>query len=358
MTVVMTGATGFLGVRLVGLMLEGGESVTALVRGGRAPAGERVAGALRALGAPAPLVAAARQRVRGVEVDLGRADLGLPGREFTALAQAADSIWHVAGHVGLAASQRSANSTNLTGTRHLLQFAAAAPAGTPVHHVSTAFVAGKRHTGAIAETDLDGSHGFVNFYEQSKYEAERHVHDWAARHRARVVIHRPSLLVTDRPPAAGAPGHTLLDMAAAYGRTLRNAAQPPAVVRLPGRPDCRQNMLPVDTAARMMLDAGTAADPEPGRPLTRHITHPEETPLQTLYDALGDHLGVRFVLTAPPVGEPSAAERRVLEAVAAFTPYGVHRRSYLRSAPAHSVPPVDRAYLLRGLGGPAQPRHP
>ncbi|UWM49021.1 hypothetical protein N0X72_08265 [Streptomyces carpaticus] len=115
----------------------------------------------------------------------------------------------------------------------------------------------------------------------------------------------------------------------------------------------------MDTAARMMLDVGAAADPEPGRPLTRHITHPEETPLQTLYDALGDHLGVRFVLTAPPVGEPSAAERRVLEAVAAFTPYGVHRRSYLRvAAGGDGVPPVDRAYLLRGLGGPAQPRRP
>ncbi|ONI87854.1 hypothetical protein ALI144C_07890 [Actinosynnema sp. ALI-1.44] len=60
----------------------------------------------------------------------------------------------------------------------------------------------------VYEGDLADAHGFVTAYQRSKYEAEVLVHRWSRVHQRPVVIFRPTVLVTDRPPHPAMPAHT------------------------------------------------------------------------------------------------------------------------------------------------------
>jgi nucleoside-diphosphate-sugar epimerase len=73
-----------------------------------------------------------------------------------------------------------------------LAFAEAAPRLSRIAHVSTAFVAGKR-TGLVRETELEHDFGFLNTYQQSKYEAELLVRRY--RESLPVVVLRPSIVL-------------------------------------------------------------------------------------------------------------------------------------------------------------------
>lgn len=69
---------------------------------------------------------------------------------------------------------------NVDGTRHVLAFAEACVNLDRIVMLSTTHVAGRR-TGTIFERELEHQAGFVNAYEQSKYEAERELRMAGAR---------------------------------------------------------------------------------------------------------------------------------------------------------------------------------
>jgi thioester reductase-like protein len=90
-----------------------------------------------------------------------------------------------------------AGRTNLSGTKHVVDFARAVrKAGNPVHlhHISTAYVSGTR-TGTMREDELESGQEFFNYYEWSKFEAERVVR--AAGRELPVTIYRPGIIVGD-----------------------------------------------------------------------------------------------------------------------------------------------------------------
>jgi nucleoside-diphosphate-sugar epimerase len=80
-------------------------------------------------------------------------------------------IVHAAARTRFSASLDEARAVNLEGTKNLLAFASRCSRLEAFVALSTVHVAGKR-TGTINEDDLDHSEGFVNSYEQSKYETE------------------------------------------------------------------------------------------------------------------------------------------------------------------------------------------
>ncbi|MYS24616.1 Male sterility protein, partial [Streptomyces sp. DvalAA-14] len=370
MPIVITGATGFLGIHLLPYLLESGQRIIALTRRGRPPVHERLVRCLRASGVPERLVRAVPDQVRGVPVDLNREDLGLTPGEFEKLAAQAGEFWHLAGHVGLNAPARALHRTNVTGTGHLLRLVAAAAPGVRVHHVSTAFVAGGRSSGAVREADLDGAHGFENAYERSKFEAEHYVRRWTAEQRARVVVYRPSILVGDRPSEIGTPSNPLAELARAFGLltgmpsdgppgdrsgTVAEPAGAAPLVRIQGRPGAHLNLLPVEAAARLMHELARRLDPVPGTPSTCHLTHHQETPVQAVFEAVGFLHGLRIRLVPGPVADPTELERLAARATRAFAPYAGHRRTYLRTTlrdhglDRHDIAPIDHAYLVRGM---------
>jgi thioester reductase-like protein len=133
-------------------------------------------------------------RVTPVVGDLLAPGLGLAADARATLAREVRLVVHAAADVVFSRPLDVARATNVEGTRRLLELAHDWPQVERIAYVSTAFVAG-RHTGAIPEAEADGAAGWVNAYEQSKWEAERLV-----RAAARPwVILRSSTIVCDDP---------------------------------------------------------------------------------------------------------------------------------------------------------------
>ena len=198
MTIAITGATGFLGLRLLPLLRERGSPIVILANAGTAPALDRIERHLRAMGEPTDGLG----DLAVLSIDLTRPLLGLPHGEFKALAGQLNEIWHCAGSIDLFGPPERVRPVNVAGTYAMLGLASAGTAR--VFHVSTAFVAGGRTTGLILEDDLDGSYGFESAYEHSKFDGEQAVRDWARREGRPATIFRPSVLVTDRQAPRGA----------------------------------------------------------------------------------------------------------------------------------------------------------
>jgi nucleoside-diphosphate-sugar epimerase len=172
----LTGATGLLGGAVLSRML-------------RADPALRVAVLVRD-----PARWRGIDRVTPVAGDLCAPGLGMAADVRAALAREVDLVLHAAADVVFSRPLAVARATNVEGTRRVLELAHAWPRVERVVYVSTAFVAGRR-TGSIAEAEEDGAAGWVNAYEQSKWEAERLVR---AATRPWVIV-RPSTVVCDDP---------------------------------------------------------------------------------------------------------------------------------------------------------------
>jgi thioester reductase-like protein len=195
--VLLTGATGFVGMELLARYLERSERrVVALVRAeGREAAGARIDGVLDNLfGWRAR---DHRARVEAVAADMTLPGMGLAARTREQLAERVTTIVHSAASVSFGLPLDEARAVNLEGTRHMLELAGrGCELGVLERyaHISTAYVAGT-HAGRFFERDLDVGQGFHNSYEQSKYEAEQLVR---GRPEVPFTIMRPSIVVGDR----------------------------------------------------------------------------------------------------------------------------------------------------------------
>ena len=215
MTVLVTGATGFVG-GYVAARLRG--DAAGLVRGSD----------------PQARLDAAVGGVPAVAGDLQGGPLRLP-RDVTA-------IVHCAASVSFTLPLDAARAINVEGTRRLLEAAAALPALERFVHVSTAYVAGA-HTGTFGERDLDVAQRFRNSYEQSKHEAERLVR--ASGLPVRVV--RPSIVVGESSTGWTSSFNVLYPPLHALARGL--------LARVPAEPDAVVDVVPVDHVADVVQAA-------------------------------------------------------------------------------------------------------
>jgi thioester reductase-like protein len=194
--VLLTGATGFLGMELLARMLERTDRrIYALVRAGSQHEAEsRLHATLSSL---VPEPSRHQDQVRAVAGDLLAPRMGLADR-WAQLVANVDEIVHVAASVSFSTPLVEMRSVNVEGTRHVLEFAEACHSTGGLRrmtHVSTAYTAGKRR-GLISEHELEAGQSFRNAYEQSKFEAERLVRTHMIR--LPVTIVRPSIVVGDR----------------------------------------------------------------------------------------------------------------------------------------------------------------
>ncbi|RLU89246.1 hypothetical protein CTZ27_22705 [Streptomyces griseocarneus] len=364
--IALTGATGFLGSRLLVQFLRRGAEVTVLARPRPRGVEDHLATVLAALRTPDTLLHRLRRRVRVVEGDISLPRLGLPPDRFRDLADRVDAVWHCAGDIRLNADLASLRTVNVQGIRHVLELAGTGRRSPRLYHVSTAFVAGSRRDGVAYERDLTDEHGFENSYEQSKYEAELLVHAWARRHQRPAVILRPSILVSDRPPREDLPGHTLqvigdvarsgLEAVAASGSGPAPGEHP--LVRMAGRGDGHLNFLPVDWAAvAMALLAERCHGPGVS---TFHVVHPRDTPVTVLVRLFEHFLPVRLELHEGTVHDATELER-MSDFYPGFSPYLRHRRRFddtaARRLLGHLPPPpdIDLPYLLAGMDPAPRP---
>ncbi|GGU97453.1 hypothetical protein GCM10010211_75940 [Streptomyces albospinus] len=366
MPVLITGATGFLGSRVLRELLpRGDDMVTVLGRGTPAELRARTERQLVRLGGP-PLGPSDLKRLAYVTGDLTKDDLGLDGVARTRLADGLAEVWHCAADVSLPGNPGTVHRTNVCGTQRTLDLLDHAP-GARLLHVSTTSVAGARRTGHVTEDDLTDAYGFESPYQASKYTAECAVRAWSAAHPDRTVtVLRPGVLTagTTVPPgstdqATGALPR-LLDRALALAawqvklavRLIAGTRRSPLHLRVPGDPGGHLNFVPVDYAVRAMVRAA-AGHTGPGL-RTLHVTHPQNTPNTLLASMLPEMTGIHVTLT-PVLERPTPVETLVAKFGGHLLTYLRHRRTYDRTNLLRSVgdlpdpDPLDLAYLNRAL---------
>lgn len=366
MTVVMTGATGFLGSRLLrALLATGTGEVAVLGRDGHRPLAERVAAALRDCGATEDELRCAHERVTAVRVDLARPLLGLAPDAHRWLGERAGSIWHCAASLSLVDTEASLTPVNVTGTCRLTELADHAPATVPFLYVSTAYVGGDPAPHARERRSSPDLADAFTGYQRTKRRAEEVVRAWADGRRPALIL-RPSLLAVDGPlpgtaaqqplSTLGSELRTLLDRVPASLRGLvlgRRAGFPRLRVRLLGDPSARVNIVPVEYVVDAMLRL--AELPHPPGATTYPLVHPAETPARALVAAVAELLpGVELILQ-PVVDRPNFVERQINPVLANLLHHDWRSRAadcvpLQRVLPDLPGPaPVDGAYLRAAM---------
>lgn len=250
--VLLTGATGFVGMELLVRFLERTDrQVFALVRGpdDRAAAA-RVERTLRSLFGAGHAYA---ERVTAVRGDITRPGLGLRG-DGEWLAGQVSEIVHGAASVSFELELKASRAINVQGTRRVLELAERCQARGGLRrlsYISTAYVAGD-HRGRFSEDDLDLGQSFRNAYERTKFEAESLVA--RARRRLPITVLRPSIVVGERGSGWTASFNVLYWPLRAFARG--------AYAALPARRDAPVDVVPVDYVADAIFALSQAPQAE------------------------------------------------------------------------------------------------
>lgn len=149
----MTGSTGTIGHRWLPFLLAADESryISVLVRD--------------------PDRALKHPRVRMLTGDMRAPQLGLDDANWDSLANTITEVVHCAADIRFTRSIEDARAVNTVGTRTIFCLARQARMLKRFAHLSTTYVMG-RDQGELPESGYRNSSGFVNTYEQAKYEAE------------------------------------------------------------------------------------------------------------------------------------------------------------------------------------------
>ena len=179
----VTGATGFIGKRLVkALLARRGSTVHFLVR----PGSEGKIDALL------DYWGVGKQRAVPVSGDLTAKKLGVSADAIKALKGKVDAVYHLAAVYDLSADADSQIQVNVEGTRHVVEFAKAVDAS-HLHHVSSIAAAGL-YEGVFREDMFDEAENLDHPYFMTKHESEKIV-----RKECKVpwTVYRPALVVGD-----------------------------------------------------------------------------------------------------------------------------------------------------------------
>ena len=187
-SIVLTGATGFLGAFLMEGLLERGYQVTVLGRASKdLKLSDRLSNLLRWLGIADP-----GKRLCSVETDFSRKYLGLDNEAYGRVCADAYKIIHCASDTSFAERDRAkVIATNVENLPALLEFACDANVR-HLYYVSTAYACGKCQ-GVCMEAPVAAA-GFTNVYEESKAQAENIILHYCASNDIPVSILRPSIL--------------------------------------------------------------------------------------------------------------------------------------------------------------------
>ncbi|HJV02403.1 MAG TPA: SDR family oxidoreductase [Burkholderiaceae bacterium] len=179
----VTGATGFIGKRLVKKLLARKGSVVHILM--RDSSRDKLPALLEYWGTT-------KTRVIPVYGDLRKPKLGVSKDEIKNLTKKIDHFYHLAAIYDMAADPEEELATNIGGTRNAVEFANAIQAGT-FHHVSSIAAAGM-FEGIFREDMFDEAEGLDHPYFASKHESEKIVRQecktpWR--------VYRPGMVVGD-----------------------------------------------------------------------------------------------------------------------------------------------------------------
>jgi thioester reductase-like protein len=355
----LTGATGLLGRYLLRYLLPRGFPLAVLVRGNRAAtACQRLETIVTELeghlgyALPRPVL---------LSGDLSSPSLGLSSEMLAWVKHNVRGVLHNAASLTFEDGPPDVEpwKTNLTGTAHLLE--ATRELGIrEFHHVSTAYVCGRRH-GVIREQDLDAGQAFGNDYERSKFQAEQLVNQatWLTSR----TIYRPAIIVGDSQTGFSNTFHGFYTPLRIVHLLLNSGLPVPtqaaSLVHILGlHGDERKNLVPVDWVSAVIGYLFT--DPRHHGEVY-HITPEEATPASALCEVMETAV-LQYAAKHPRLIDATtqqAAGRSVLDFLASFRERMQVYQAYwrddpqfdathrLRHAPHLTCPIMDRDLLLK-----------
>ena len=179
----VTGATGFIGKRLVAKLLEHKGSVVHFLI--RRESEHKVAALREYWGASA-------SRAVPVFGDLTARKLGVAAADTRQLKGQVDHCWHLAAVYDLSSDEESQVAVNIEGTRNAVEFAKAVDAG-HFHHVSSIAAAGL-YEGVFREDMFEEAENYEHPYFRTKHESEKIVRKEV---KLPWTIYRPAMVVGD-----------------------------------------------------------------------------------------------------------------------------------------------------------------
>jgi len=182
----VTGATGFIGKRLVkALLARRGTTVSFLLR----PGSEGKVGDLFEYWG---LKGSAKSRAVPVVGDLTARKLGIGAETMKAMRGQIDAVYHLAAVYDLKADAESQVQVNVEGTRNVVEFAKAVDAG-HLHHVSSIAATGL-YEGVFREDMFEEAENLEHPYFMTKHESEKIVREES---KVPWTVYRPALVVGD-----------------------------------------------------------------------------------------------------------------------------------------------------------------
>ncbi len=240
--VFLTGGTGFLGMELIGRLLERDEGPDVFVAVRARDAGEadeRVKKLLTQLYDDPP---AGASRLRPVRAELTAPGLGLDAADRRAITAATDRVVHCAASVEFTLPLPEAREINVEGTRRVLELAHEMDGLERFVHVSTAYVCG-RLAGPFEEDQEAPGDDFRNTYEQTKWEGEQAIAESGLPY----AIVRPSVVVGEASGGWTSTFNVIYWPLQAFARGL--------FTEIPADPEGIIDLVPVDYVAEVIEGA-------------------------------------------------------------------------------------------------------
>ncbi|QFT88123.1 Linear gramicidin synthase subunit D [Bacillus sp. THAF10] len=273
MNIFLTGATGFLGGRLVQNLLEQEHTVFILARNLE-----------KAEGMKARLPHSFQERVHIIQGDIVQHNLGIAKEMVKKLINNIDVFYHLAALVKFDHDLRDTLMLlNYEGTKNAITFAHEIKAST-FFHVSTAYTVGTSNKGN--ETLYDVNQEFNNPYEESKALAENEVMKYSDK--MNVSIFRPAIIVGDSKTGEADSTFTLYGFMRGLELFKKRLERKnyPGKVHLIGSKDGTSNLVPVDYVADILTLAAKRAE----RNKIYNITNPAPPTNREILETIKYHL--------------------------------------------------------------------
>lgn len=251
-TYFLTGVTGTLGKELIREMLETTpHHLYVLIRGKKnLSSHER----LRKILALSGLERFLDARITAVDGDITRPGFGLSAEDLGRLRSETDRFIHVAALTALNGSREECFAINLGGTKEALALAWDFRKNGKLKrffYFSTAYVAGSRQTYCSLESGLPENPAHANFYEASKYEAEKCVRQ-AIAEGLPATIFRPSIVVGHSKTGATSEFNVIYPFLKLFAHRI--------ITKLPSRRENSFNIVPIDFVIEAALAIAARED--------------------------------------------------------------------------------------------------
>jgi len=299
----ITGVTGLIGNVLLAELLKSGHRCVVLMRPPVGDRMDRLIGLLEAQGIDGRAYEAGGE-LWCIEGSLPEALPESPGFPIR-------RVVHIAASTRFCPDQSGDPArTNGDGTRRLLRWMDRQGIS-EIHHVSTAYVSGETDRPAPERVASEPPR-FRNVYEQSKWQAERHIVDWGEMPGRSWTIYRPSIVVGDWHSGRAARFAGAYQAFRAFESLCQSdRADPgqPIALRIESPPDGNINLIPVDYLAELM---GAIINHPDRHGRVYNIVHPEALSTRSFLDMILRYFGMSGVQLAEP-GSVNRDNRTAIE---------------------------------------------